>query len=408
MEIRLGARRDARARAGPKGTGLSSARLSSSVIGSIYEAAEGDDRWRVLHDELQRSVRFDYCDFVIGQRLPDGPIAPADVRDGPSNDVVRFRHGIFDVESRVAFDDREGMLQRYMRDFSMLDPLSVELDTQLSRFVELADVEPVSRRAGEAWHETAYYNEFLVAHEIRWPARFITSVSPQRYLIANFAWLVPYDEVTREERRLVNLAMTHAARVIDLESRSGPVLGGVETLLGTLDMVDEAAFVMDGTLAIHTLNRAARDLVAVDPTLDIRKGRLSFRDAREEALVRSRLGGRDAFAVREFALGSVLGPRTLRAHVHALDEYGMRANANALSILVIDARNASRVSRLVTRALLTARESHAMLALAALGSEKAASRALDISLNTFRTHRRSSYGKLGIASRAELMELLGL
>ena len=49
-----------------------------------------------------------------------------------------------------------------------------------------------------------------------------------------------------------------------------------------------------------------------------------------------------------------------------------------------------------------------MLALLELGSEAEAANAMGISVNTLRSHRKSSYLKLGVSSRKELAQTLGL
>lgn len=172
-----------------------------------------------------------------------------------------------------------------------------------------------------------------------------------------------------------------------------------------LDEVGDAMLLIDRDLRLRHANAAARAILDEGGAIRSHDGRLELHDSQGDAkLARMAAGGRGG----EFCLSNS-GPKGLIIQVRGYASGFGVGGAGYMTVRIIDPkgkRDRPTPARLRDRLGLSPRQSEAIAALAAGGTEAEAAERLSLAEPTLHTHVRRAYVMLDLRSRAELSALL--
>lgn len=186
-------------------------------------------------------------------------------------------------------------------------------------------------------------------------------------------------------------------------------------LFGFLDRLNRAAFLLAPAATVLGVNESGSRLLADERPVRKRSGRLEFIDPVVQRTFTDMLplvlgDGVPAGAAHEFAIRAESETRRpVHAELVAVGDPARAQGDGRMAILMLTDLAVcltAEIGRLATVFHLTEREATVAVMMAAPTTESQLAKALGITPNTLRTHRKNIYAKLGVSNRVELAIVL--
>jgi DNA-binding CsgD family transcriptional regulator len=259
---------------------------------------------------------------------------------------------------------------------------------------------------------TAYYQDFLRPHGLRWFAGVSVACGEERWCLSIQRSIAQGPCSPEEMSRLAA-----ASRGFGATAALARALGFAQasTVLAAMDAADVAVALIDRGGCVFRLNAAAEALVA-DGAVSVLNRRLvaatrPATDAFDRMLHRLLWTSAPDALSPPIRLPRLDGRRPVLAHPLRLPRFGENPFAPALVALVLrdlEARPRPAVEDLMLAFGMTAAEARVARGLAGGQSLDAVHRALAISMGTARVHLRSIFQKTNTSRQGELVAALAL
>lgn len=203
-----------------------------------------------------------------------------------------------------------------------------------------------------------------------------------------------------------------SARITGSKSRRSA--NGLEAAaLATLDKLSRGVVLIDGMARAGFLNRAAREMLGHQAGLSLRNGRLEFSGreaARRFEQYLSRAADEDGGGSLVLRVAGPTQQDAYRVLVSPLQRHGLDADAAyCVFIYQPDAGNRPLPGKVLGQLYgLTPSESRLVNALFVGKSLIDAAQQVDVTVNTAKSVLKKVFAKCGVASQAELLQLLAL